>query len=94
MDTSDGLLDLANRFRQQLRRLRPTAVGLMSTRRYRGWIWAHAAIRGRLEAVIMLVSADLGIVCRLIRQEDAARILGVPGGDFAKAMLGRQGTAE
>ena len=37
MDPADAMFDLANRFRQHLRRLQPAAVALMNTTRYRGW---------------------------------------------------------
>jgi hypothetical protein len=94
MDPADALLDFANRFRQQLHRLRPTTIALTNTRRYRDWTWAQAAERARLEAIVMLVSAQLGIAYRLVRQEDATRILEVPPrSTFAARLAGTPGTA-
>jgi len=93
MDPADAMLDLANRFRQHLRRLQPAAVALMNTTRYRGWSWSQAARRAHLEAIVMLVCADLGITYRLIRQEDAVRTLEIPRGDFSRALSGTPGTA-
>ena len=94
MDAADAMLDLANRFRQHLRRLRPTTVALMSTRKYKDWSWAQAASRAHLEAIVMLVCADLGVTYRLVRQEDAARELQIPRADFPRGLLGTPGTAD
>ncbi len=94
MDPADALLDFANRFRQQLHRLRPATVALMNTRRYRNWAWVQAAERARLEAIVMLVCAQLGIAYRLVRQEDATRVLEVPPrGNFATRLVGTPKTA-
>jgi hypothetical protein len=94
MDAADAMLDLANRFRQHLRRLRPATVALMGTKKYKDWSWTQAAARAHLEAVVMLVCADIGIRYRLIRQEDAARILEIPRGDFSTGLRGTPGTAD
>jgi hypothetical protein len=94
MDPADAMLDLAKRFRQQLHRLRPATVALMSTRKYKDWSWAQAAVRAHLEAIVMLVCADLDITYLLIRQEEAARTLEVLRFDFPKALTGTPGTAE
>ncbi len=65
--------DVRVRVRQEIRRLKPVAIGMMRPRRYAGWKWADAFDRSTLEAAIMIAAVEEGVPCSVVRAEDAAR---------------------
>ncbi len=78
LDYPARLEDFRLRLAQELRRLRPAAVGLARTRMFKNWTMAAATQRFGFEAAAMLAVVGEGIACELVRQEDAARSVGVP----------------
>jgi len=72
LDVAHRLDDLRVRVRQEVRRLKPAAMGVMRPRRYAGWKWADAFERSTLEAAIMIAAVDENVPCTVVRAEDAA----------------------
>lgn len=77
VDRPEALGDFRDRVKQELRRIKPHAVGVGFTRKYKNWTAQQAFKRFSLDAAAMLAAVDLGIACRQVREEDAARSLGV-----------------
>ena len=77
VDRPEGLADFRDRVAQELRRLRPVAVGVGFTRKYKSWTAEEAFSRFSLDTAAMLAAVDLNIPCTQVRQEDAARAVGI-----------------
>jgi Holliday junction resolvasome RuvABC endonuclease subunit len=73
LDLARRLDDIRARFRQEVRRLQPSAVGIMRPRLYSGWKWSAAFDRATLEAAIMLAAVEEQVPCTIVRAEDAAK---------------------
>jgi hypothetical protein len=70
----DGRLgDVRDRLRDELRRLKPSRVGVTKTKKYSNWKFADAFDRVSLETAVILACVDEGIPCRIVRSEDAAK---------------------
>jgi len=72
-DLAYRLDDIRARFRQEIRRLQPCAIGVMRPRLYSGWKWSAAFDRATLEAAIMLAAVEEHVPCTIVRAEDAAK---------------------
>jgi hypothetical protein len=70
--------DFRSRVQQELRRLKPAAVGVMRPRKYNGWMWSAAFNRATLEAAVMLAAVAEGVRCTIVRAEDAAKAVPAP----------------
>jgi hypothetical protein len=90
------LSDLSARFKQEIRRIEPTAVGVLNTRKYSNWKYADVFRRVCIEAVVMLAVTDLSSSARtmryvLLKQEGLPKALGIPAGTFAEGIVSRWG---
>jgi hypothetical protein len=72
------LEDFRVRLAQELRRLRPAKVGIARTLMFKNWSMKAATTRFGFEAAAMLAAVQEGFACELVRQEDAAKSVGVP----------------
>lgn len=80
---AETLADFAARFRQELNRIRPVAVGVIQTTKSSQWIYKDAWRRVTIEAAIMLTVVDAstserGIHYRLVKQHKMAKTVGIP----------------
>jgi hypothetical protein len=80
---AEQLADFAARFRQELSRLGPVAVGVINTRKYSGWKYADAWRRVTLEAAVMMTVAEASTGNRpvhytLVKQETMAKAVEIP----------------
>jgi hypothetical protein len=91
LDVARRLEDFRSRIAQELRRIRPQAVGVARTRRYQRWGYQEAFDRFTLEAAVMLAAVQEGFPCRQVKQEDAARATKVPVTKIAEALPERLG---
>jgi hypothetical protein len=66
------------RLAQEMRRLQPAKVGIARTRMFKNWTMKAASNRFGFEAAAMLAAVQEGFPCELVRQEDAAKAVGVP----------------
>jgi hypothetical protein len=71
------LEDFRARLAQEMRRLRPTKIGVARTLMYKGWSMKSATSRFGFEAAAMLAAVQEDFECELVRQEDAAKSVGV-----------------
>lgn len=83
LEPAERLADFAARFRQDLRQIAPIAVGVVNTRRYSNWVYAHAFERVSVEAAIMLTVVETSttaspIAYKLIKQESMAKAAQIP----------------
>jgi hypothetical protein len=83
LESAEQLADFARRFRQELRQIAPVAVGVVHTRLYSNWKYAHAFTRISIEAAIMLTvvetsTTDAPIRYSLIKQDRMAKTVGIP----------------
>jgi hypothetical protein len=93
---AEQVADFAARFKQEVRRIRPAAVGVVYPRRYSNWKYADAFRRVSMETAIMLGVAELSTPARPIayvqvKQDPMAKALGIPlpkFGEKAKAQWG------
>jgi hypothetical protein len=90
------LADFSARFKQEIRRIRPTAVGVLNTRKYANWKYADAFKRVSLEAAVMLAVADLSspahtIKYALVSRERLPKALEIPDGTFDAGAVDRWG---
>jgi hypothetical protein len=58
LEPAEQLVDLGARFRQELNRLQPIAVGIIQTQKTNSWVYSKAWRRATVEAVVMLTVAD------------------------------------
>jgi hypothetical protein len=79
--------DVRDRVRQELRRLKPAAVGVARTRKYMNWKYQPAFDRFSLEAAAILACVDAGVPCRMVRGEDAAKAVPAPPSQIAEHAL-------
>jgi hypothetical protein len=79
------LANFRDRVSQEFRRLRPRAIGIGFTRKYQQWTAEDAFTRFTLDAAVMLAAVDLNIPCSRVREEDAARAVGLPPNMLAQA---------
>ena len=70
--------DVRDRMRQELRRLRPVAVGIARTTKYNGWAYQSAFDKFSLETAALLACIDDDVPAQLVRGEDAARAVPAP----------------
>lgn len=84
LEPADALHDFVDRFREELRRIQPVAVGVANTRLYVGWKYADALKRITLEAAIMLAASAEEISFESVRQEDVFKAVGAPYMEFPK----------
>jgi len=84
LPSADALHDFANRFREQLRRIQPVAVGVANTRRYSGWPYAEAFNRVTLEAAIMLATSAEEVPFVSVKQEAVFKAIEIPYENFPK----------
>ncbi|HVM00830.1 MAG TPA: hypothetical protein VM324_16190 [Egibacteraceae bacterium] len=75
---SARLAEFQSRYRQDLRSVAPTAVGLVATRRYANWQYRHAFDRISLVAAVMLACELEQMPFREIKTEDIARAVKLP----------------
>jgi hypothetical protein len=94
VERPEVLGDFHDRVAQELRRLRPRAVGVGFTRKYKNWTAEQAFRRFSLDAAAMLAAVDLGIPCQQVREEDAARAVGVAPTKLAEEAAGHLGIGE
>lgn len=78
LDYPRRLEDFRARLAQELRRLRPAAVGIARTLKFKQWSMSEATTRFGFEAAAMLAAVQEDIPCELVRQEDAAPSCEVP----------------
>ena len=88
------LANFRDRVVQELRRIRPRAVGVGFTRKYQQWTAEEAFTRFTLDAAVMLAAVDLNIDCQRVSEEDAARAVGVPPKDLPERAPGALGVAK
>ena len=84
------LRDFADRFAQELRRLSTVAVGVVHPRLY-SWKYSDAFVRVSLEAAIMLRAAEADVHYACVKQEAAARAVGVPLPKLSSALAAKYG---
>jgi Holliday junction resolvasome RuvABC endonuclease subunit len=77
LDLPARLEDFRARVAQELRRLQPARVGLARTLMFKNWTMKGATARFSFEAAAMLAAVQEGYPCELVRQEDAAKSVGV-----------------
>jgi hypothetical protein len=80
---AEQLFDFAARFRQELSRLGPVAVGVIHTKKTSQWIYKDAWRRVTMEAAVMLTVAEASTVdkpihYKLIKQEKMAKTAEIP----------------
>lgn len=83
LDPAEQLADFAARFRQELSRLGPVAVGVVNTRKYASWKYADVWRRVTMEAAVMMVvveasTGDKPIQYKLVKQETMAKTVEIP----------------
>jgi hypothetical protein len=78
LDRPLRLEDFRARLAQEMRRLQPAKVGVARTRMFKNWTMKAASNRFGFEAAAMLAAVQEGFDCELVRQEDAAKAVGVP----------------
>lgn len=91
VERPDVLGDFKDRVAQEFRRVRPRAVGVGFTRKYKNWSAEQAFKRFSLDAAVMLAAFDLGIPCQQVKEEDAARAVGVAPTKLAEQAAARLG---
>jgi len=80
---ADQLADFAARFRLELRRVAPVAVGVLHTKLYANWKYADAFRRITIETAVMLSVVETStstapISYQLIKQDAMAKTVGIP----------------
>ncbi len=84
--------DLRKRFREELRRLRPLAVGVVHPRLYSGWKYRDAYTRVTIETAIMVAAVEEQIHFASIKQDKIAGVVKAPvGATFAALAAKRLG---
>lgn len=83
LDPAEQLADFSARFRLELRRIAPIAVGVLHTKLNANWKYAGAFRRITVEAAVMLVVVETStssapIAYRLIKQHAMAKTVGIP----------------
>lgn len=83
LEPAEQLIDFGARFRQELNRLRPIAVGIVQTTKTANWVYSQAWRRATVEAVVMMTVADAStyerpIAYRQIGQQSMAKRVGIP----------------
>jgi hypothetical protein len=83
LEPAAQLVDFAARFRQELSRLRPAAVGVVQTTKTASWVYAQAWRRATVEAAVMMTVADAStserpIAYRQIGQKAMAKKVDIP----------------
>lgn len=91
---ADQLADFVTRFRQELRRLAPTVVGVLWPRLAANWVYKVAFTRVSLEAAIMIATDAEGIRYEHVKQGDAARAVGTKANQIPDGALRRFGLNE
>jgi hypothetical protein len=91
-DRAEALREFGERFRQELRRLKPSALVVMQPQpRQSGWPYAEAFRRVSIETVIMVVSAEERIPFTAAKPGQTLKTLGLPVEETAKALEERIG---
>jgi hypothetical protein len=78
LDRPLRLEDFRARLAQEMRRLQPAKVGIARTRMFKNWTMKAASNRFGFEAAAMLAAVQADFDCGLVRQEDAAKAVGMP----------------
>lgn len=69
----EQLADFVGRFRQEIRRVKPSIVGILLPNRHAQWVYRDAQLRASLEACSLLAAQAEAIPAELVRHVDAAR---------------------
>jgi len=104
LDLAEGLegpaqlADFSARFKQELRRVAPLAVGVLNTRKYSNWKYTDVFKRVSLEAAVMLAVEELSMPARTIRyvlvtQEGLPKAAGIDAKTFPESAHERWGGA-
>lgn len=96
LEAAAQLVDFAARFRQELNRLRPLAVGVVQTQKTNGWVYSKAWRRATVEAAVMMTVADAStsehpIAYRQIKQKSMCKSVGIPLKQLQEACIERWG---
>lgn len=75
---SARLADFQARFRQDLRSISPSSVGLVATRKHGNWQYRQAFDRISLVAAVMLACEQEGVSFQEVKTEDIARVVKLP----------------
>jgi hypothetical protein len=80
---AEQLADFAARFRQELRRLRPVAVGVIQTTKTSQWVYSYAWRRVTVESAIMLTTVEAStsehpIDYKLLKPSAMAKAVDIP----------------
>jgi hypothetical protein len=94
VDPPQALANFRDRVGQEFRRLQPRAVGVGFTRKYKNWKAQDAFRRFSLDATAMVAAVDLNIPCQQVRQEDAARAVGVAPAKLVEQAAAKLGINE
>lgn len=78
MDNADALVDLLSRFRGIIRGAGVCAAGLLHTRSYKEWSYSDAFKRASIQSAIAVATRQEDRKYQLVRQEDAAKLYGLP----------------
>lgn len=96
LEPAPQLVDFAARFRQELNRLRPLAVGIVQTQKTNNWVFSQAWRRATVEAAVMMTVADAStserpIAYRQIGQKAMCKSVGIPLQQLQEASAARWG---
>jgi hypothetical protein len=94
LDPAMALRDLATRFVEELRRLRPTAVAVVHPRRYMGWVYREAFNRVSLETAVMIAAAEQRVKFESIKQELVSKATETPLKGFPAKLAARLGITQ
>lgn len=75
---ADQLADFKSRVEQELRRIKPSIVGVVHPRLYSNWQYKAAFTRVSLETAIMLAAHEAGVAYEVVKQERIAKALKLP----------------
>jgi hypothetical protein len=83
VELAEQLADFEHRFKQELRRIRPRAVGVVFPKRYSQWKYADAFTRASLETAIILAVEEVSTPAQPIdftqvKQDAMAKAVGIP----------------